>query len=124
MRLAAQRHEHLVKVPRAARLAPHRLGALAESKAELVTPATDRLARDHDAALKQQLFDVAQAQAEPEIPANRATDDDSREAVAMIKRFRLVHRFILPPPVHQPDTAAFCYPGPHGLMQRTSNSRH
>jgi hypothetical protein len=25
--------------------------------------------------------------------------------VAMIKRFRLVHRLILPSPVHQPDTA-------------------
>lgn len=42
IRLAAQCHEHLVKVPRAARLAPHRPGALGESSTEFVTPATDR----------------------------------------------------------------------------------
>ncbi|MGF7191891.1 hypothetical protein JOE11_004964, partial [Robbsia andropogonis] len=47
----------------------------------------------------------AQAQAEPEIPPNRAADDDSREAVTVIKRFRFLHHFILPPPSHQPDSA-------------------
>ncbi|MEM5332211.1 transposase, partial [Paraburkholderia sp. JHI2823] len=41
----------------------------------------------------------------PEIPANRATDDDGREAVAVIKRFCLLHYVILPPPLHQPDRA-------------------
>jgi hypothetical protein len=34
----------------------------------------------------------------PEIPPNRAADDDGREAVAVIKRFCLLHLFILPPP--------------------------
>ncbi|SIT49048.1 hypothetical protein BN2476_670086 [Paraburkholderia piptadeniae] len=29
--------------------------------------------------------------------------DDSRKAAAVIKRFRLLHRFILPSPPHQPD---------------------
>jgi hypothetical protein len=105
IRLAAQFHEHLVKVPGAARLPPHRLRAPGESRAELVAPAADRLVRDHDATLKQQRLNVAQGQAEPEIPASRAADDDSREAVAVIKRFRLLHRLILPPPVHQPDSA-------------------
>jgi hypothetical protein len=45
--------------------------------------------------LEQQLFDVAQAQLEPKIPAHRATDNDRREAVAMIKRFRFLHRITL-----------------------------
>src|SRR5882757_7780390 len=95
IRLAAQRHEHLIQMPCAARLAPRRFGALGESSAELVSPATDRLVRDLDATLKQQLLDVAHAQTEPEIPANRATDDDGREAVTVIKRFRFLHHFIL-----------------------------
>lgn len=63
IRLAAQRHEHLVNVPRVAWLAPHRLGASGESSTEFVTPTTDRFVRDHDASLEQQFFDVAQAQA-------------------------------------------------------------
>jgi hypothetical protein len=42
IRLAAQRHKHLVQMPCAARLAPRRFGALGESSAELVAPATDR----------------------------------------------------------------------------------
>jgi hypothetical protein len=45
------------------------LGALGESSAEFVAPATDRFVRDHDTTLEQQLFDVAQAQAEPKIPS-------------------------------------------------------
>jgi hypothetical protein len=70
IRLAAQRHKHLVPMPCAARLAPHRFDALGESSAELVAPATDRLVRDLDTTLEQQFLDVAQAQTEPEIPAN------------------------------------------------------
>jgi hypothetical protein len=41
---------------------------------------------------------MSQAQAEPEIPANRAADDDGWEAGTVIKRFRFLHHFILPPP--------------------------
>ncbi|WP_342965493.1 hypothetical protein [Paraburkholderia sabiae] len=32
----------------------------------------------------QQLLDIAQAQAEPEIPSNRVADDDGREAATVI----------------------------------------
>src|SRR3954462_3251290 len=92
-------------MPGAAWLPPRRLGPLSESSAKLVAPATDRFVRDHDATLEQQLLDVAQAQAEPEVPANGAADDDSRETVAVIKRFGLLHRFILPPRLQQPDSA-------------------
>jgi hypothetical protein len=44
-----------------------------------------------------------------EIPANRAADDDSRETLAVIERFRLLYRLILPPPFHQPDSAGERY---------------
>jgi hypothetical protein len=81
IRLTAQRHEHLVQMPYVARLAPRRFGALRESGAELVAPATDRFIRDHDTTLEQQLLDVAQAQAKPEIPPNRAADNDGWDAV-------------------------------------------
>jgi hypothetical protein len=74
-------------MPCAARLGPRRFGALGESSAEFVAPATDRFVRDHDTTLEQLLLNVAQAKAEPEIPANRAADDDGREAVTVIKRF-------------------------------------
>jgi hypothetical protein len=56
-----------------------------------------RFIRDRDATLEQHLLDVAQAQVEPEIPPNRATDDDGRKTVVVIKRFRLLHDFIVPP---------------------------
>ena len=59
-----------------------------ESSAELVAPAADRFVGDRDTTLEQQLLNVAQAQAEPEIPSKRAADDDGREAVTVIKRFR------------------------------------
>jgi hypothetical protein len=92
-------------MPCAARLGPRRFGALGESSAELVAPAADRLLRDCDTPLEQQFLDVPQAQAEPKISPNRAADDDGREAVAVIKRFRFLHHFILPPPHRQPDKA-------------------
>jgi hypothetical protein len=105
VRFASQRDEHLVKVPRASRLAPRHFGALGESSAKLVAPATDRFVRDHDTTLAQQLLNVAQAQVKPEIPSNRTADDDAGEAVAVIKRSGLLHHFILPPPHRQPDSA-------------------
>jgi hypothetical protein len=92
-------------MPCAARLAPRFFRALSEFGAELVAPATDRFVRDHHTSLEQQILDVPQAQTEPEIPANRTTDDDGREAVAVIKRSCLLPRFILAPPLHQPDSA-------------------
>jgi hypothetical protein len=50
----------------------------------MVHPAPNRLVRDHDAAFRQQLFDVAKAQCEPEIESDRLLDDFGREAVAAI----------------------------------------
>ena len=88
-------------MPYAARPWPRRLGAPGELSAEFVAPATDRFVRDRDATLEH----VAQTQAEPGIPPNRAADDDCREAVTVIKRFRFLHHFILPPPPNQPDSA-------------------
>ena len=72
-----------------------RFGAMGESSAELVAPATDRFVRHHDTTLEQQLLDVPQAQAEPEIPSNRAADDVGREAVTVITRFPYMRGAVL-----------------------------
>ena len=82
---------------------------LIESRAELVAPAVDRFVGDHDAALEQQFLDVARPQAEPKVPANGAANNSSRESVAVIKRFRFLHHFILPSHLGQPDSALVTY---------------
>ena len=49
-----------------------------------------------DTALKQQFFNIAQAEMEPEVPPYRVTDDRRRKPVAVIKRFRSRrHRIML-----------------------------
>jgi len=58
VRRAAQHHEHLVQVPRAAGLAPDSLDATGEARAEFVAPATDRFVADDDASLEKQFLDV------------------------------------------------------------------
>jgi hypothetical protein len=92
-------------MPGAAWLRTCGFNPISQSLAKLVAPASDCVIRDHDATLEQQFLDVAQAQVEPEVPANGATDDDSGKAVAVIRRFHLFHCFILPPPLQQPDSA-------------------
>jgi hypothetical protein len=49
---------------------------------------------DDNAAVEQQLFDVAQAQLKVEKPAHGATDDRCREEVAVIQRLRSLDHVI------------------------------
>jgi hypothetical protein len=72
-----------------------RLSSVAKALAELVTPAPDRLICHGHASFEEKFFDVTQAQLEAEIPAYCATDDASRETVAVIERFRFLHHAIL-----------------------------
>src|ERR1035437_4986208 len=51
--------------------------------AELDHPATDRLSADLDAALREQLLHVPDAEREPEIEPDRVPDDVRREAVTL-----------------------------------------
>src|SRR6516164_1412847 len=82
-------------MPCTTRLTPRRFDAMNKALTKLVTPASDGLVCHDHAALEQQLFDVAQAQLEAEIPSNRAADDASRKTVTVIERFRFLHRVIL-----------------------------
>src|SRR5664279_2914137 len=54
---------------------------------EMVHPAPNGLVGDHDAALRQQIFDVAKAQCEPEIEPDRLLDDLRREPVPFVADF-------------------------------------
>jgi hypothetical protein len=82
-------------MPGTARFASHSLGAIREPRAKFIAPAANGFVTHHDAALEEQLFNVAQAQLKPEIPANGTTDHHRREAMAVIERFRLFHLPIL-----------------------------
>src|SRR3984893_12713501 len=55
-----------------------------DHRPEVVHPAPDGLIGDHDPAFRQQIFDVAEAQREPNIKPDRLLDDFGREAVAAI----------------------------------------
>jgi hypothetical protein len=105
VRFATKRDKHFVEVPRATRLASHRFHPMSKALTKLVTPAPDGLVCHDYAALKKQFLDVAQAQLKAEIPPNSAAYDTSWETVAVIKRFRFLHRDILYDPVTQPDNA-------------------
>jgi hypothetical protein len=50
----------------------------------VVHPAPDGLIGDHDPAFCQQIFDVAEAQREPNIEPDRVLDDFGRKAIATI----------------------------------------
>jgi hypothetical protein len=82
-------------MPRGARLATGSLDPMREVGAKLVYPPANRLVDDDHAALETQFLDIAQAELEAEIPANDVTDDRRREAMAVIERFRLLHRPML-----------------------------
>src|SRR6202022_844805 len=55
-----------------------------DHRPEMVHPAPDGLIGDHDPAFRQQIFDVAEAQREPNIEPDRLLDDFGREAVAAV----------------------------------------
>lgn len=55
---------------------------MSELQAEFRRPLGDGLKRDDDAALRQQIFHVAQAQREPIMEPHRMCDDLGRKSVA------------------------------------------
>jgi hypothetical protein len=53
----------------------------------MIHPAPNGLVGDHDATFRQQIFDVAKAQGEPEIQPDRLLDDLRWEAVPVVADF-------------------------------------
>ncbi len=82
--LALNRQKHLIHVPLVAgpsASAPELIGILL---AKLAAPLADRLIGHDDSAFKQELFDIAKTQAEPEVQPYGMADDLCREAVVLI----------------------------------------
>ncbi len=94
IRLAAQRHEHLVKMPGAAGLTPSGLGEMGKDRTKFFAPTSDRFVAHRDAALEQEFFDVAQVELEAKTPAYGLADDGRRKPVSTIERLRF-HSAIL-----------------------------
>ena len=57
----------------------------------MIHPASDCLVKDPNPALREQIFDVAQTQREPEIEPNRLLNDLGREPIAGVADFRHAH---------------------------------
>jgi hypothetical protein len=111
VRFATQGDEHFVEVPGATRLASRGFHPVSTALAELVALTSDRLICHGHTALEKQLFDIAQAQLEAEVPAHGATDDGCQEAMTVIERFRFLYRIILRHRPQQPDNAlTMCRP--------------
>ena len=84
--LAADGHEQFVQMPGVAdgpgpTPEPSRVGG-----AEGLAPVPDGLVRDGDAALGEEVFDVAEAEGEPVVEPDGVADDGGRESVAGIAR--------------------------------------
>ena len=77
----------LVKMPGRVRLGPALSQVRCDERPEMIHPASDRLIRDPNRALREQIFDVAQAQREPELEPNRLLNDLGREPVAGVADF-------------------------------------
>jgi hypothetical protein len=80
--VAADRHDHLVEMPLAAR--QWSLGAQVSRKLqpERPDPSPDRLVRNIEAAFCQEFLDVAVAEREAQIEPDGVADDVGRESVS------------------------------------------
>ena len=76
--------DHLVEMPVRARTRSMMAQATREDRSELQNPAPNRLIRDLETALGEQLLSVAVAQGEAEIQPNGMLDDETGEPVAAV----------------------------------------
>jgi len=106
VRFAAQGDKHLVEVPRTTGLGSGGFHPTSKTLTELIAPTSNRLVRHNHAALEKQFFNVAQAPLNAEVPAHRTTDNLGWKAVAVIERFRFLHRAILSD--HAPNLTVPC----------------
>ena len=98
MVLTLNRQKHLIRVPLVTGLGAAATELICILLAKLATPFTDGFIGHDHAAFQQQLFDIAEAQAEPEVELHGVADDLDREVVILIFRGsgRGVHAATLP----------------------------
>ena len=65
--------------------------------AELPAPVVDALVGDGDSALRQEIIDVSEAQAEPVVQPDGVADDLGWEPVAAVAGWGAIHVLTLPP---------------------------
>lgn len=65
---------------------------------ELSTPLPDGLVGDGDAPLREEFFDIAEAEREPMVQPHAVTDDFTRESVAAVADLIRLHHRILSTP--------------------------
>ena len=94
--LAVDRNEDLVQVPRVSEAALSSFEIPRVIRTEFQTPLPDGFVRNDDPALREQVFDIAKAQAEPIIVPDGVTDYFGRESMSAVAVFHLVS---LPPAV-------------------------
>jgi hypothetical protein len=94
--LASDAHEQLVQVPRIAQTTLSTPQFPSVVSTEFPTPLPDRLVGDDDPALRQQILDVAVAQAEAVIKPGGVTDDLGRESVSVVALQSVAHLGSLP----------------------------
>lgn len=96
---AADRDEHLVEVPAAIGLWPHRSQAACVGWTELGDPSAHRLIADVQAAFGQQILGIAQAQVEPQVKPDRMLDHGRRMVVTGVRNWLHQPRLATDPPV-------------------------
>ena len=90
------RDEHLVEMPgvshpTAAAPQPPRV-----DRTEPLAPLPNRLLGDRHASLREEIFDIAEAEAEPMVEPDRVADDVGRESISVIAGRLAPHRHTLP----------------------------
>ena len=78
---------NLVKMPSRVRLGATFAQICRDHRPEMVHPAPNRFVRDGDSALRQQIFNVAEAQSESKIQLDRLLNDRRREAITVVVDF-------------------------------------
>src|SRR6266700_454974 len=83
---AADLQGHFVQMPLVTGSRSSSTQPCSESRTELGAPLTDRLMADNDAALGEQILNVAEAEVETKVQPHGVRDDLGRETVASIRR--------------------------------------
>ena len=82
----------LVKMPDRMRLRPTLAQVGRDHRSKVMHAPPDRLARNHDPAFGEQIFDVAEAEREPQVEPNCPLNDLRREPIARVADFRHTQR--------------------------------
>ena len=86
LRPALHPHEQLIEIPRISLAPPPPPQPSRILQPERQAPLADRLVRDVDAALGEEVLDVPKTEAEPMVQPHRVTDDFRRESVSSVAR--------------------------------------